>query len=291
MTRPRRVLPGRTYLLTRRCSEQRFFLRPDPPVRQIFEYVLGLACEQFEIHLHAYVVMSNHYHLVVTDPHGHVSDFEQYLNSLVARAINRLRGRTERFWAPAPYNGVDLLDEESIFERLAYVHANPVKARLVDRACHWKGATSADVAYGSQRTIERPTTFFSASMPHRVTLKIVRPMIETQLPDEALNQAVNARVRAEEQKHGGLPAMGMRAVLRQHWNDAPSPTTESPSRVRPTVAASCPRLRARALLDLRAWHATYKSALRRFCDGIRDVVFPAGTYWMHSRLGCNCVPP
>jgi hypothetical protein len=29
MSLPREVLPGRTYMITRRCSERRFFMRPD----------------------------------------------------------------------------------------------------------------------------------------------------------------------------------------------------------------------------------------------------------------------
>jgi hypothetical protein len=61
MTVPRRVLPNRTYLITRRCSERRYFLRPDPQVTWIFEYLLALACERHGVELHGFVCMSNHY--------------------------------------------------------------------------------------------------------------------------------------------------------------------------------------------------------------------------------------
>ena len=36
MSHARRVLPGTTYLVTRRCSERRFFLRPDALVNQVY---------------------------------------------------------------------------------------------------------------------------------------------------------------------------------------------------------------------------------------------------------------
>src|SRR5690606_41410128 len=76
MTKPRCVLPGVVYLLTRRCSERRFFLLPDAVVTQVFEYLLGLLSKEYGIQIHAYVVMSNHYHLVVTDIKGRLPDFQ-----------------------------------------------------------------------------------------------------------------------------------------------------------------------------------------------------------------------
>jgi REP element-mobilizing transposase RayT len=50
-------------MITRRCSERRFFLRPDALVTQIFLYCLGTAAAMFGVQLHAFVAMSNHYHL------------------------------------------------------------------------------------------------------------------------------------------------------------------------------------------------------------------------------------
>jgi putative transposase len=43
MTAARRVLPGQTYLVTRRCSERRFFLRPSTVTNAIFLYALAVA--------------------------------------------------------------------------------------------------------------------------------------------------------------------------------------------------------------------------------------------------------
>jgi putative transposase len=291
VSRPRRVLPGPTYLVTRRCSEQRFFLRPDPEVRQIFEYVLGLACAQYQMQLHAFVAMSNHYHLVVTDPHGNISDFEQYLNSLVARAINQLRGRSGSVWDPEPYNGVELLDEEAVVERLAYVHANPVSAHLVGRSRYWEGSTSMGLTYGGRRSIERPRVFFSQSMPEQATLELVRPCVFMHLNDETLERSVGDRVRqAEDSSAESGPALGMRRVMAQHWNDSPPPLPRKPH-IRPRFAAACSRTRVMALQIYRSWLESYATALRRFRGGDRNAVFPAGTYWMTVRLGCLAVLP
>ena len=64
MTAPRSIVPGHTYLLTRRCSERRFFLRPDERTTGIFLYCLAEAAERFGIRVLAWMAMSNHYHAV-----------------------------------------------------------------------------------------------------------------------------------------------------------------------------------------------------------------------------------
>ena len=53
--------------MTRRCSERRFFLQPRRVTNEIFLYVLAVAARRYGILVHAFCVLSNHCHLVVTD--------------------------------------------------------------------------------------------------------------------------------------------------------------------------------------------------------------------------------
>ena len=132
MTPPRRVLPNVTYLVTRRCSERRFFLRPSRVTSEIFLYVLAVAARRHGVLVHAFCVLSNHCHLVVTDRNGHLPAFMQYLDSLVARAVNASLGRFEGFWATdGSYSAVEPLDRTDVVAKTAYVLANPVAAGLV----------------------------------------------------------------------------------------------------------------------------------------------------------------
>jgi hypothetical protein len=59
MTAPRQILPGRIYLVTRRCLLRHFFLRPGPVVNQVFAYVLALAAQRYGVQVHAFCVLSN----------------------------------------------------------------------------------------------------------------------------------------------------------------------------------------------------------------------------------------
>lgn len=62
MTVPRCILPGTTYLVTRRCAQRQFLLRPSAETTAIFRYVLALAVHRFGVQLHAACVLSNHFH-------------------------------------------------------------------------------------------------------------------------------------------------------------------------------------------------------------------------------------
>lgn len=287
MTRPRCILPEKTYLITRRCSERRFFLRPDAEVTRIFKYVLAIAAERHKIELHAFVAMSNHYHLVLTDRYGQLPDFEQYLNSLLARSINCFRGRWESFWDPDSYSGVELVESEDVLERIVYTVMNPVAASLVTRARRWEGATSIGMVFDEGQSIERPRGFFGKRMPKQGVLKIVPPPRSDEIAPDVLQRMINERVRkAEESRDRTNKVLGMEGVLAQHWNSSPD-TFEPRRELNPRVAARRRSARIEALQRSKDWLTRYYVALARFRAGERDVEFPRGTYWMCVKLRCR----
>ncbi|NJK31226.1 MAG: hypothetical protein HC927_01765 [Deltaproteobacteria bacterium] len=288
MTHPRCVLPGKTYLITRRCSERRFFLRPDEEVTHVFKYVLARACEMYGVELHAFVAMSNHYHLVATDPYGRLPDFEQYLNSQIARALNCHWGREESFWDPDSYNAVDLIEDDDVLDKIAYTLANPVNAYLVTRARQWEGATSVRMSFDEDELVVRPKGFFGKDMPQEVQLRIVPPPGSEQKPPELVQRQISNRVRAfEEQRDSSRIVLNMKRVRAQHWNASPE-TVEERGRLKPKVAARRKWARIEALQRCKEWLASYYDALARFCAGERGVEWPHGTWKMCVKLGCPC---
>jgi hypothetical protein len=75
-------------MLTRRCSERRFLLRLDSTTNNAFWYCLGWAAQTHGIVLHAAVAMSNHVHVVATDPRGVYPHFLHDFHGLLARVVN-----------------------------------------------------------------------------------------------------------------------------------------------------------------------------------------------------------
>src|SRR5512138_2349039 len=161
MSAPRQVVPGASYLVTRRCAQRQFLLRPSRVTNQTFLYVLALAADRYGIAVHAFCVLSNHLHTVVTDPHARLPAFQQLLDGLVARAVNASLGRWEAFWAPDTYSAVRLVSPRDVVDKTAYVLANPVEAGLVAAGSAWPGVWSAPERIGGEAlVVERPKQFF-----------------------------------------------------------------------------------------------------------------------------------
>lgn len=290
VTAPRQILPGSCYLVTRRCSERRFFLKPSELTNAIVLYVLAVAAERFGVVVHAFCVLSNHLHLVITDPHGRLPAFEQYLDSLVARAINASLGRREAFWDPSGYNAVTPLTTQDVLDAAAYTLANPVAAGLVSCAVDWPGLWSRpEWIGGAPLTAERPRVFFreDGDLPPVARLQLAAPAGFASAAEFRVLLQAATFAREEKARQGGRRFLGRRRVL------ATSPTSSPPRReerrtLRPRFATRYPALAAAAICRFRSFLQAYREALAQLRSGVSDVVFPAGTYWWPLALGVRC---
>jgi REP element-mobilizing transposase RayT len=294
MSAPRPVIEGRTYLVSRRCTQREFLLTPDDRVRQVFLYCLGIAAEQYGVALHGWIAMSNHIHVLVTDKKGNYPAFIGYFHALLARCLNCYHGRWENFWAGGEQASVvHCVDAEDGFIKNIYLLDNPVADHLVDRVGDWPGACSfPQQLTGLPQTVKRPPFFFDRNgyMPEEVELHAERLPGFEHLSDEEwaekLREAVFAaerqarRVREEKK----LRVLGRKAVLAASPTDKPS-TIEPRRNLRPNVACKNAALRIAALQALLTFRADYVVARHAFIAGDRGVVFPRGTYQLKLRAG------
>jgi REP element-mobilizing transposase RayT len=296
MTAPRQVLPGTTYLVTRRCAQRQFLLRPSPVTNGVFLYVLAVAARRFGVRVHAYCVLSNHFHLVVTDPEARLPAFEQYLDSLVARALNASLGRWESFWAPSSYSAVALQGPDDIIDKAAYVLANPVAAGLVPRGRDWPGLWSDPRGVGRGLIqVERPAVFFRTvgEMPETISLELTPPP-GFEAPQDFQSQLASALAVREQQaalelSSGGRAFLGQKRVLAQNPRAHPPPG-EPRRKLKPRVAGRDKWKRIEALCRLRDFLLAYREAWAALKAGARDALFPAGTYWLRLAHGVRCCP-
>jgi putative transposase len=296
LTGTRRIVAGATYLITRRCLERRFFLRPSAETTALFEYVLAVMAERYGVLIHAYCVASNHFHLALTDPRGLLPDFQRDLGSVLARSLNGMLGRWETFWAPGSYSAVRLLNEESIIEKTAYVLANPVLSGLVRRASEWPGAWSDPSRIGGgARILTRPTGFFrpDGPMPATAVLRLVHPpgfATDAEFVDPVRVALRDAEAKAAARMSAeGREFVGVARVKAQYPFAKPRPG-EPRRRMSPRVAGHDKWRRIEALLRLAEFTSSYREAFLRWADGARDVLFPHGTWLMRVRHGVRCAP-
>jgi REP element-mobilizing transposase RayT len=293
MTSPRQVLPGTTYLVTRRCAQRQFLLKPSTLTNATFGYILAVAAARYGIRLHACMVLSNHYHIVLTDPRGQLPLFGQFLDALVARALNASYGRWEAFWAPSSYSAVTLIAQDDVIEKAAYALANPAACGLIASGRQWPGLRSDPERIGAEGvTYSRPDHFFSRSgtMPERATLEFSPPPGFTpeefrQRLSDRLAELERAAARALDTD--GRRFMGLRRVLAQKHTDHPA-SGEPRRELNPRIAARDKWKRIEALGRLKRFLSDYREALVRFRQGVRGVVFPRGTFHLRVHLGVAC---
>jgi REP element-mobilizing transposase RayT len=288
-------LPGTTYLVTRRCSERRFFLRPSRIVNEIFLYILAIAARRYRVSVHAFCVLSNHCHLILTDLDGRLPAFMQYLDSLVARAVNASLGRFEGFWASnGSYSAVEPLEPADVIAKTAYVLANPVAAGLVRFGSEWPGLWTPPANVGRMKlAAKKPNTFFDPNgyMPAAVELELsVPPCFASAEEFRALLS--NALRDLEEQLQRAAEAQGRRflgaaRVLAQDPFSRPPPG-EPRFGLKPRIAALDKWRRIEALSHVRSFLRAYRQAWLERRAGISDVRFPAGTYLLRILHGVQC---
>ncbi|MGC4001395.1 MAG: hypothetical protein QM767_29630 [Anaeromyxobacter sp.] len=294
MTAPRRIVPGASYLASRRCSQREFLLKPSKLTNLVIRFVLAVAAARYGILIHAVCVMSNHLHLVLTDPLGNLPEFSHLFFGVVAKALNALHGRWENFWAPDSYSAVELVSPDDIVEKTAYTLANPAAADLVEHGRQWPGVWTApqDIG-GPAQAVKRPGHYFveEGAMPKRAELVFTVP--KGFASAEEFRARVTARVKeleqaaAEKREQAGKRVLGAQRVMKQKPTDRPT-TGEPRRRLNPRVAAMDKWKRIEALQRLKSFLEAHREALLRFCGGDRAAVFPRGTYLMRVRFGACC---
>lgn len=295
MSAPRQVVPGRVYLITRRCTQRQFLLRPDPETNEAFLYCLGYAASVSGVRISAFMASSNHYHAVVTDLEGRLPEFLACFHKLLAKHQNALRGRWENMWSSEHSSVVELIGSDDIVAKMVYTMTNPAKDHLVERAHHWPGANSLQATLNAKVVrARRPLRFFRRDgyMPESIEVRCVPPPGLDHLSQDQYAQMLRELIAAaeeraaEERRRTGRRVLGRKAILAQDPFDRPI-STEPRRQLDPRIAARDKLPRLEAIARLKAFRSDYADSRRRWLKG-EEVLFPCGTWWLsrHGRGVC-----
>ena len=277
-------------MVTRRCTQRQFLLGPSPMTKQVFGYCLALAQEETGMTVHAAIALSNHYHLIITDPEGRLPEFTYILNKYVAKCMNAHYGRWENFWAggsQASY--VRLTDDEAKLEKTAYAIANPVEAGLVSRSAQWPGFL---LWKPGTYKFHRPKVFFDEQgfAPKSLKLRITPvPLDALSRPREVMERvglvlAEREKALRKERQESGLRFLGVARIRGQRFTDTPT-SNEPRRRLSPQVAGRDKWRRIEMLQRVKSFVADYRAALARWLGGEKAVLFPPGTYKLRVEYG------
>ena len=146
MARPLRLAqPDTFYHVLARGNERRPVFREDRDYVRFVE-VLADASERFDVEVHAYVLMVNHYHLVVRTRRANLSQAMQWLGVSYAAWFNAKHKRSGHLFQ-GRFKSFVVEEDEYLDRLIAYVHRNPLRAGLVERLADWPWSSYLCLAY------------------------------------------------------------------------------------------------------------------------------------------------
>jgi putative transposase len=135
------------HFVTFSCYKRRRTLNPDT-CKKVVIGTLASQLRSFKGLCPGFVVMPDHVHALVWFPQEHqISPFMDKWKELSSKSIQTLYerlfpnyGKTREGGEPVwqdRYYGFNIYSESKLREKVNYMHANPVRARLVSDACNW----------------------------------------------------------------------------------------------------------------------------------------------------------
>ena len=129
MARKHRIsYPGMYHIINRGVGKRNVFLTDED--HEVFSVLLGEMLKKFNITLHTYCLMTNHYHLLLETFEENISDAIKYLNSHYAIYFNKKYNRPGHLWQ-GRFLSYYLYDDAHFWIVAKYIERNPIKAHMV----------------------------------------------------------------------------------------------------------------------------------------------------------------
>lgn len=194
---PRVVLPGHTlHLIQRGNNRSPCFV--DDQDRARYLVILHHSSVDARCPVHAYVLMTNHVHLLVTASEARApARMMQALGSTYVPQFNERHGRTGTLWE-GRYRS-SLIDSERYFLQCSrYIETNPVRAGLVSKPGEYRWSSFRSNAYGQpDALVRRHAVYLALGRWDSIRREAYRALFETPLDSpvlDAIRRATNKGV-------------------------------------------------------------------------------------------------
>jgi len=115
----------------------------DDQDREAFLNLLWKVRQEYGLRFYAYVLMTNHYHLVVETPEPNLDKAMQRLNQGYTRHFNQRHGRTGHLFE-SRYKCRLVQKDRYLLALVRYLHLNPVKAGMVESPSEYSWSSHND---------------------------------------------------------------------------------------------------------------------------------------------------
>ena len=151
------------------------------------------ACERYKVSCHAYVLMTNHSHLLLTpmDAEG-ISKVMQSLGRRYVQYINNSYNRCGTLWESR--HKASLVDAENyLLSCYRYIELNPVSAEMVKHPGDYRWSSYHFNAYGHRNNLITPHPVYMAiSLDRDCRLRCYRELFNRTLSKDLVHKIRNA---------------------------------------------------------------------------------------------------
>lgn len=152
MGRPKRIIQTEfPYHITTRTNNQTFRFHKKQIIK-IYATVINKAMEKYKVKVFHFVLMANHYHMIVHITEENLHTFFQFVSSRVALLYNKKMGRSGHLWGDR-YRSTIISTDEHYLKCVRYMYMNPVRAGVVTHPGEWNESTFSFHAFGKKMGI------------------------------------------------------------------------------------------------------------------------------------------
>ncbi len=146
MARPLRIeFKGALYHILSRGNERRNIFFGDDDYK-VFLGVLEEMSKRFEVDIFAYVLMSNHYHLLIRTNQPNLSKSMQWVGTTYTRRFNLKHFRSGHLFQ-GRFKSILVQNDAYLMQLSCYIHRNPLRAGLVNRLADYRWSSYRAYAY------------------------------------------------------------------------------------------------------------------------------------------------
>ncbi len=137
---------GALYHVLSRGNERRDIFFGDDDRRRFLD-TLGDMAQRFEIDVFVYVLMGNHYHLLLRTPRANLSRAMQWLGVTYTNRFNARHSRSGHLFQ-GRFKNMLVQNDAYLLQLSYYIHRNPLRAKMVERLADYRWSSYRAYAYG-----------------------------------------------------------------------------------------------------------------------------------------------
>ncbi len=134
--KPRVEFKGAIYHVIKRGNNRDYIFDQRKDKESLLRYI-KYAKEDGGFNLMGYVIMDNHYHMIIQTQEKPLNKIMLTINNRYSKDYNKRHNRSDHVFG-GRYKGILVLDDKYLFSLLRYIHHNPVRAKICKKIAQYK---------------------------------------------------------------------------------------------------------------------------------------------------------